>query len=102
MKTTFRLGLAAAALLAAPAFAVAGSAPQRACAGLAATPGPTPLILGHFTGGRFLRAPGVTPALDWRDEYTCFTSARACHRWQRDMLIAYRNVEGWRTCMPLR
>ncbi|MBX9740579.1 MAG: hypothetical protein K2X62_10925 [Beijerinckiaceae bacterium] len=79
-----------------------GSAPQRACAGAIATAGDSTLVLGHFRGGRAIRVAGGPALVDWRDDYTCFTSMRACKAWQRDLRVAYRHVEGDRTCMPLR
>jgi hypothetical protein len=83
MRNWVTISLIGAAAMIAPTLALAGgSAPQAACAGVAqAYP---------------------TSDLDWRDDHTCFTSARACRAWQRDMRIAYRQVEGDRTCLPLR
>jgi hypothetical protein len=98
-----RLSLAGLVLVASSSLATAGgSAPQRACASIAPTAGESVLVLGHFRGGRVVRVAGAPVGLDWRDDYTCFTSMRACKAWQRDLRVAYRHVEGDRTCMPLR
>lgn len=95
--------LAAALVSLSPTLALAGgSAPARACAGLAPTAGTSVLVLGHFAGGRYVQTADGGRVLDWRDDHTCFTSARACNVWQRDMKVAYRHIEGDRTCLPLR
>lgn len=59
------------------------------------------LWLGHFTGGRFLKVD-ATKILDWRDQYSCFASGAACRNWERHLTRAYRQVVGYRTCLPLR
>jgi hypothetical protein len=46
--------------------------------------------------------PDGVPMIAWRDEFQCFTSRRICDAWQRQMNVAYRNVEGYKTCLPLR
>jgi hypothetical protein len=60
------------------------------------------LWLGHFTGGRLVSAPEGGQFLDWRDDYSCFPTARACARWQRSLTRAYHSQEGYQTCLPLR
>ncbi|HWG03992.1 MAG TPA: hypothetical protein VG271_03170 [Beijerinckiaceae bacterium] len=71
------------------------------CEAMAASPEIHGLWLGHFTGGRFVRDAAIR-ALDWRDQYSCFPSDRACQTWQRHLVRVYRRVQGYRTCMPLR
>lgn len=103
MRNWMTMSLIGAAAMIAPTLALAGgSAPQAACAGVAQAYPTSDLVLGHFAGGRFVRTAWGVSVLDWRDDHTCFTSARACRAWQRDMRIAYRQVEGDRTCLPLR
>ncbi|MDB5649183.1 MAG: hypothetical protein JWL62_703 [Hyphomicrobiales bacterium] len=103
MQNWVKTSLIGTAALLAPTLALAGgSAPQRACAGAAQAYPTSDLVLGHFAGGRYIRLSGGPVILDWRDDHTCFTSARACRAWQRDMRIAFRQVEGDRTCLPLR
>jgi len=58
--------------------------------------------LGHFTGGRLDALPGYPRVLDWQDQFVCFPSRSACQRWQRDMKVHYRRIEGYRTCLPIR
>jgi hypothetical protein len=72
------------------------------CAPVANAVGQFPVWLGHFTGGRFDGEPGFAATLNWQDRYVCFPSLRACKIWQRDMRVAYRQVEGYRTCVPIR
>lgn len=72
------------------------------CAPVANGVGLFPVWLGHFTGGRFDPHPGAGAVLDWQDRYVCFPSLRACHVWQREMRTAFRQVEGYRTCLPIR
>lgn len=59
------------------------------------------LWLGHFTGGRFQQVDDAR-VLDWRDQYSCFPNRAACGHWQRDLHRAYRQVQGYTTCLPLR
>ncbi len=96
-----RAGLIAACLLVLPTLAQAGSEPARACATTGAALPVSDLVLGHFRGGRIVW-DGGTPLIVWRDDYTCFTAMKSCKAWQRDMNAVYGNVEGDRTCMPLR
>jgi hypothetical protein len=96
--------LAAGLLLpvwAAPA-AAATDDPRGACAGAASAEPTARLVLGHFSGGRIFRMPDGVPMIAWRDEFQCFTSRRICDAWQSQMNVAYRNVEGYKTCLPLR
>lgn len=108
MRMFTTICLAGGLLAATSGLAMAGgSAPQRACAGVAPMAGESVLVLGHFRGGRVVPVAGApmrvaAGAVDWRDDYACFTSMRACKVWQRDLRVAYRHVEGDRTCMPLR
>lgn len=97
-----RAGLFAACLIGCAGGAQAGSEPARACAGAGVALERSDLVLGHFRGGRIVRAPDGVPLIVWKDEYSCFSSRRACDGWQRQMNIAYRNVEGDRTCLPIR
>ena len=72
------------------------------CASAAEVPASIPLWLGHFSGGR-LEAQGVAAAgLAWASQHSCFTSRTSCQQWQRDMRAAYRQVEGYRTCLQIR
>jgi hypothetical protein len=84
-----------------PAFAF-GSRPSRACAPYASDMSVPGLWLGHFSGGRLDWAPGRGRFVDWRDDYSCFTTAAACAAWQRSRLREFGAVEGYRTCLPLR
>jgi hypothetical protein len=100
---TIRAGLIAACFLALPTVAEAGrSAPARACVATGQANPVSDLVLGHFRGGRVVVADYAPPTYLWADEYTCFTSMKACKAWQRDMNATYRDIEGDRTCMPLR
>lgn len=95
-----RASLFAACLVGSFTAAQAGSAPAAACAGAGDLT--SELVLGHFRGGKIFRVEGNVPMISWADEYSCFTSRRMCESWQRQMNVAYRNVEGDRTCLPLR
>ena len=97
-----RASLFAAGLLGSLTAAHAGSEPAAACALPGRVLQTSDLVLGHFRGGKIVRAPDGVPLIVWASEYSCFPSRRACETWQRKMNIAYRNVEGDRTCMPLR
>ena len=81
-----------------PTVPAPGGGECTAMANILDTPG---LWLGHFTGGRFVRADAVR-MVDWRDQYSCFPSGAACRDWQRHLLHAYRQIQGYRTCLPLR
>jgi hypothetical protein len=72
------------------------------CAPIADTPDLFPAWLGHFTGGRFDGLPGYAAVLNWQDRYVCFPSLAACRSWQRDMRATFRQIEGYRTCLPIR
>lgn len=85
----------------APAGFFNNSRPKQACAPFAQDLSLPGLWLGHFTGGR-LEEAAQGQVLDWRDDYACFPTHAACDVWQRGELRAYRSVEGYRTCMPLR
>jgi hypothetical protein len=92
-----------ALFVAGPARAFPESRPADACAPLASDLTVPGLWLGHFTGGRLIRGPDdAGRTLAWRDDYSCFTSARACALWQRDLRRKYSAQEGYRTCLPLR
>ena len=99
---TFRASLLAACILGVVPAAQAGSEPAAACAFAGQELRTSNLVLGHFRGGRIVRTAERVPLIVWKDEYTCFTSRRVCEAWQRKMLAVYRNVEGDRTCLPLR
>ena len=60
--------------------------------------------LGHFSGGRTfpLADPRKPYAVAWRDQYARFESQRECRAWLADMTRASRQLEGWKTCIPLR
>jgi hypothetical protein len=108
----YGFGLAAAAALgawlgissASAGFAAHPGWPSRGpnCAPVAGTVGEFPLWLGHFTGGRFDGEPGLGAALNWQNRYSCFPSLQACKVWQREMRTAFRQIEGYRTCLPIR
>lgn len=76
--------------------------PMGACGGASLAEPTAQLVLGHFSGGRIFRTSDGVPMIAWRDEFQCFTSRQVCHVWQRRMDAAYRNVEGYRTCLPIR
>jgi len=97
-----RASILAACLIGSFSAARAGSAPAAACSFAGETLLTSDLVLGHFRGGRIVRAVDGVPLIIWEDQYTCFTSRRMCEVWQRKMNIAYRNVEGDRTCLPIR
>jgi hypothetical protein len=102
----FRAGLIAICLfgasLGSPPAAQAGSEPAAACAFAGASLPTSDLVLGHFRGGRIVWAADGVPLIIWKSEYTCFTSRHMCEVWQRQINAAYRNVEGDRTCLPIR
>ena len=83
--------------LAMPGAALAGNRPAAACRPMSHLPGE--LWLGHFTGGRRV---GAGYAVDWRDEYGCFTSRAACRVWWTGLNRVYRDVRGYGTCTALR
>ena len=58
--------------------------------------------LGHFAGGRFARDEAGIKVLDWQDRHVCFETRADCERWQKSMRVAYRRIEGYRTCLPIR
>lgn len=60
------------------------------------------LWLGHFGGGRWAAHPNGDRRVDWRSEYRCFHSARACHAWRADMRRAYGRFSGHGACIALR
>ena len=104
-KLSMVLGLAAmmlglAALLA-PQTALAGNSGPRACASMAHRMDVPGLWLGHFSGGRLIHA-NRQKLVDWRNDYGCFTSAAACHRWRAQMRREWRHVNGHGTCIALR
>jgi hypothetical protein len=72
------------------------------CAPIAHAVGQFPAWLGHFTGGRFEGRPGFGAVMNWQDRYVCFPSQRACKMWQREMRVAFRQIEGYRTCLQIR
>lgn len=88
--------LLAFAALAWPGAADAGNRPAETCRPMSHLPGE--LWLGHFTGGR--RVSGA--AVDWRDEFGCFTSRAACRTWFNGLNRVYRHVQGHGTCLALR
>ncbi|MDB5545688.1 MAG: hypothetical protein JWO64_2837 [Hyphomicrobiales bacterium] len=98
----FRAGLIAICLFGLAPAAQAGSEPAAACAIAGASLPVSDLVLGHFRGGKIVRAADGVPLIIWASEYSCFTSRRSCEVWQRQMNAAYRNVEGDRTCLPIR
>ena len=98
----FRASLLAACVLGLAPAAQAGSEPAAACAFAGASLRTSDLVLGHFRGGRIVWARDGVPLIVWADAYTCFTSRQMCEIWQRQMNVAYRNVEGDRTCLPIR
>jgi hypothetical protein len=98
----FRTGLIAICLFGLAPAAQAGSEPAAACAIAGASLPVSDLVLGHFRGGRIVRAHDGVPQIIWASEYSCFTSRRSCEVWQRQMNAAYRHVEGDRTCLPIR
>lgn len=97
-----RASLFAVCLTAGMSAAEAGSAPAAACAFAGEALPTSDLVLGHFRGGRIVWAVDGAPMIVWRDEYACFTTRQKCESWQRRMLVAWRNVEGDRTCLPIR
>ncbi len=97
-----RAGLLAACVLGLTPAAQAGSEPAAVCASTGASLPTSDLVLGHFRGGRIVWATDGVPLLVWKEEYACFSSRRMCEVWQRQMNVAYRNVEGDLTCLPIR
>jgi hypothetical protein len=97
-----RATLFTACLLGSLSAAQAGSEPAAACAFAGQVERTSDLVLGHFRGGKIIRAADGVPLIVWKDEYSCFTSRRVCEAWKRRMDIAYRNVDGDRTCLPIR
>jgi hypothetical protein len=108
----YGIGLAAAVVLGACMSLSSASAgftahpgwPSRGpnCGSVAYSADPSGLWLGHFTGGRFDGQPGYGAALNWQDRYVCFPTRQDCAVWQREMRTAFRQVEGYRTCLPIR
>lgn len=100
------LKLATAGLLAVllsslnPASARASDGPK-ACAPMAHRLDVQGLWLGHFTGGRIIHA-NRQKTVNWRNEYRCFTSARACHSWRAGMRRHWGHVNALGTCLALR
>ncbi len=88
----------AAALSFASAAQAWDSRPAQACRALSDLPGPYGLWLGHFSGGK---RTGV-PAVEWRDDYACFTSNADCRAWWNSLNREYRDVQGHGTCLALR
>ncbi|MBM3608241.1 MAG: hypothetical protein FJX29_07285 [Alphaproteobacteria bacterium] len=72
-----------------------------ACAPMAERKDVRGLWVGHFSGGNVLY-DGVQKRVNWRNEYRCFTAARACHAWRADMRRVWRDVRGYGTCIALR
>ena len=72
------------------------------CGVLAGLPITTSIWLGHFTGGNVGPYGPVPGGVDWRNDYACFTSRKACRDWQRGLLAVYRDLEGYRTCLVIR
>lgn len=98
-----RIAAALGLCLCLPVLAEAATRDPAGACGFAAESLPrSDLVLGHFRGGRIIWTADRVPLIVWRDEYNCFTSRRVCEQWQRKMQAAYRNVEGDRTCLPLR
>lgn len=93
--------LTASLALALPGWAATDN-PMGACEGASTAEPYARLVLGHFSGGRIFTTPDGVPMIAWRDEFQCFTGRRICEIWQRRMNAAYRNVEGYKTCLPLR
>jgi hypothetical protein len=98
----FRAGLIAICFFGLAPAAHAGSEPAAACAVAGASLPVSDLVLGHFRGGKIVRAVDGVPLIIWASEYGCFPSRHSCEVWQRQMNAAYRNVEGDRTCLPIR
>ena len=69
--------------------------------GVPVAPGP---VLGHFSGGRTMPLPDPRKpfAVIWRDQYASFDTSGACHAWLASMTRAWRQLEGWKTCIRLR
>lgn len=97
-----RTSLFALCCLGTASVAQAGSEPAAACAFAGQELRTSDLVLGHFRGGRIVRAVDGVPLLIWENRYACFTSRRMCEAWQRKMNVVWRNVEGDRTCLPIR
>jgi hypothetical protein len=58
--------------------------------------------MAHFAGGALGPEYPGHPGMAWTDTYACFPTRAACKRWQREMRASFRDVEGWRTCLPIR
>lgn len=95
--------LAFAGLFATPASAFfGGSAGPKACAPHADRFDVPGLWLGHFSGGRLAYHANGDRRVDWRSEYQCFFSARACYAWRASLRREYARFRGHGTCLALR
>ncbi len=102
LRAVLIIGASVAATLTVSTSAHAWSSrPAEACRPLASLPGPYGLWLGHFSGGKRTAVSGVH-AVEWRDDYACFTSSADCHAWWRSLNREYRHVQGHGTCLALR
>lgn len=104
MAPLFALGIVAgASLFASPASAFfGGSSGPRACAPHSDRFDVPGLWLGHFSGGRLALHPNGDRRVDWRSEYQCFFSARACNAWRASLRREYARFRGHGTCLALR
>lgn len=94
-------GAMLAAVNPAHAFTTDDSGPQ-ACAPHAHRFDVPGLWLGHFSGGRAAWLASGDRSVDWRSEYQCFFSARACQTWRAGLKRHYARYDGWGSCLPLR
>jgi hypothetical protein len=58
--------------------------------------------LGHFAGGRTSEAGALLQHVQWQDRYVCFPSRATCEQWIKGMRKDFSDVEGYRTCVPIR
>ena len=58
--------------------------------------------LGHFSGGNLQLMESGDRGVFWRDRYVCFPSRASCEAWQSSMKRVWRQVEGYKTCLPIR
>lgn len=65
-------------------------------------PGWRSVWLGHFSGGNLRRMESGDRGVAWRDRYMCFPSRASCEAWQASMKRMWRQVDGYRTCLPIR
>lgn len=100
-RTLFSTCAVALGFLALPSAPSLANPVAAACAQMSARMDVPGLWVGHFTGGNVHRHRNQLQ-VEWRNEYRCFTSARACSQWRAGMGRVWRDVRGHGTCIALR